>query len=215
MQVNYAPTGSSDGRSEFLQGTVDFAASDIPFQSHPEDGSNPETPAAGSYAYIPVTAGGTVFMYNLHINGQRVTNLRLSGQNIAKIFTAKITTWNDPAIAADNPQLTLPNETIVPVVRSDGSGSTAQFSLWMISQYASIWNADPNSWHFLTGTPAEVKAVCRRFGLNFWPDEGSLAHSMHTLVIDREGKLAANFEGNQFSAEQLGDFVGTTLDQGR
>ena len=141
MQVNYAPTGSSDGRSEFLQGTVDYAASDIPFQSHPEDGSNPEVPAAGSYAYVPVTAGGTVFMYNLHINGQRVTNLRLSGQNVAKIFTGEISSWNDPAIAADNPQLTLPAETIVPVVRSDGSGSTAQFSLWMISQYPNIWNA--------------------------------------------------------------------------
>jgi phosphate ABC transporter phosphate-binding protein len=140
MQVNFAPTGSSDGRSEFLQGTVDFAASDIPFQSHPEDGSAPEDPAAGSYAYIPVTAGGTAFMYNLTINGQRVTNLRLSGQNVAKIFTGQLTNWDDPAIAADNPQLTLPNRTIVPVVRSDGSGSTAQFSLWMISQYASIWN---------------------------------------------------------------------------
>ena len=81
----------------------------------------------------------------------------------------------------------------------------------VLAKYASIWKADPNSWHFLTGTPAEVKAVCYRFGLNFWPDEGALTHSMHTLVIDREGKLAANFEGNEFSAEQLGDFVETTL----
>lgn len=85
----------------------------------------------------------------------------------------------------------------------------------VLAKYASTWNADPNSWHFLTGTPAEVKAVCRRFGLNFWPDEGSLAHSLHTLVIDRAGKLAANLEGNQFSAEQLGDFVETTLNHVR
>lgn len=85
----------------------------------------------------------------------------------------------------------------------------------VLAKYASIWKADPNSWHFLTGTPAEVKAVCHRFGLNFWQDGGALAHSMHTLVIDREGKLAANFEGNQFSAEQLGDFVETTLDHVR
>ncbi len=85
----------------------------------------------------------------------------------------------------------------------------------VLAKYASTWKADPNSWHFLTGTPAEVKAVCRRFGLNFWPDEGLLAHSLHTLVIDREGKLAANFEGNQFSAEQLGDFVETTLNHVR
>jgi protein SCO1/2 len=85
----------------------------------------------------------------------------------------------------------------------------------VLAKYASTWNADPNSWRFLTGTPAEVKAVCRMFGLNFWPDEAALAHSLHTLVIDREGKLAANFEGNQFSAEQLGDFVETTLDHVR
>jgi protein SCO1 len=81
----------------------------------------------------------------------------------------------------------------------------------VLAKYAGTWKADPNSWHFLTGTPDEVKAVCRRFGLNFWSDEGALAHSLHTLVIDRQGKLAANFEGNQFSSEQLGDFVETTL----
>jgi phosphate ABC transporter phosphate-binding protein len=141
MRVNYAGTGSSDGRQEFLNGTVDFAASDIPFQTHPEDGSAPEHPAAGSYAYIPVTAGGTTFMYNLVINGRRVTNLRLSGVNLAKIFTGGITNWNDPAIRADNPGLTMPNRRIVPVVRSDGSGSTAQLSLWLINQYPSLWRA--------------------------------------------------------------------------
>lgn len=141
MRVNYAPTGSSDGRKQFLSGTVDFAASDIPFQSHPDDGSAPEQPAPGSYAYMPITAGGTVFMYNLVINGQRVTNLRLSGENITKIFTGVITSWSDPALAADNPQLALPNRPIVPVVRSDGSGSTAQFTLWMISQFHDLWNA--------------------------------------------------------------------------
>jgi protein SCO1/2 len=85
----------------------------------------------------------------------------------------------------------------------------------VLAKYASTWKADPNSWHFLTGSSADVKAVCRRFGLNFWPDEGTLAHSMHTLVVDREGKLAANVEGNQFSAEQLGDFVETTLNHVR
>ncbi len=80
-------------------------------------------------------------MYNLTINGQRVTNLRLSGENIAKIFTGVITQWNDPALVADNPGLTMPARAIVPVVRSDGSGSTAQFSLWMIAQHKGIWEA--------------------------------------------------------------------------
>src|ERR1700730_1969352 len=118
MRINYACTGSSDGRRQFLNTTVDFAASDIPFQFRPEDGSPPENPAPGSYAYMPVTAGGTVFMYNLTINGQRVTNLRLSGDNVTKVFTGVVTSWNDPGIVADNPGLTLPSKKIVPVVRS-------------------------------------------------------------------------------------------------
>ena len=108
ITVDYNPSGSSAGRKNFLNGTVDFAASDIPFQFEPEDGSAPENPAPNSYAYIPVTAGGTAFMYNLKINGQRVTNLRLSGENISKIFTGVIKQWNDPAIVADNPGLTMP-----------------------------------------------------------------------------------------------------------
>ena len=140
ITVDYNPSGSSAGRTNFLNGTVDFAASDIPFQFQPEDGSAPERPARGSYAYIPVTAGGTSFMYNLKINGQRVTNLRLSGETVAKIFTAEITKWDDPAIVADNPGLALPNRNIVPVVRSDGSGSSAQFTRWLIHQHGGIWD---------------------------------------------------------------------------
>ncbi|MGB8859105.1 MAG: phosphate ABC transporter substrate-binding protein PstS, partial [Ilumatobacteraceae bacterium] len=140
MTVDYNPSGSTAGRKNFLNGTVDFAASDIPFQFKPEDGSAPENPAAGSYAYIPVTAGGTSFMYNLQINGKRVTNLRLSGENVAKIFTGVLTQWNDPAIQADNPGLVMPARAIVPVVRSDGSGSSAQFTKWMIALHQGIWN---------------------------------------------------------------------------
>ena len=140
ITVDYNPSGSSAGRKNYLNGTVDFAASDIPFQFRPEDGSAPENPAPGSYAYIPVTAGGTSFIYNLKINGQQVTNLRLSGENVTKIFTGVITKWNDPAIQADNPGLQMPDRPVVPVVRSEGSGSTAQFTLWMIKQHGGLWN---------------------------------------------------------------------------
>ena len=139
MTVNYSGVGSSAGRRDYIAGTVDFAVSEIPFQTQPEDGSTPEVPPRG-FAYMPIVAGGTSFMYNLKIGGKRVTNLRLSGDNITKIFTGKITNWNDKALAADNPGLTLPDKTIVPVVRSDGSGTTAQFTLWMSKQYSSLWN---------------------------------------------------------------------------
>ncbi len=81
----------------------------------------------------------------------------------------------------------------------------------VLAQYAATWNADPKSWHFLTGSLPEVKAVCRKLGVNFWQDEGLFTHSLHTLVIDRQGKLAADFEGNEFTAEQLGDFVAVLL----
>ena len=81
----------------------------------------------------------------------------------------------------------------------------------VLAKYAATWKADAKSWHFLTGPEADVKAVSRRFGVNFWPDEGALTHSLHTVVIDRQGKLAANFEGNEFTAEQLGDFVAAEM----
>ncbi|MBB5869916.1 phosphate transport system substrate-binding protein [Allocatelliglobosispora scoriae] len=138
MTISYAPTGSSDGRSQFRNGTVDFAVSEIPYGLADRNVQDP--PPARQYAYMPIVAGGTAFMYNLKIGTKRVTNLRLSGDVVVKIFTGKITKWDDPAIAADNPNLTLPAKKIVPVVRSDGSGTTAQFTKWMSSEYGSLWN---------------------------------------------------------------------------
>lgn len=138
-KISYSDQGSSAGRQLFAQGTTDFGVSEIPYALANSDSPDPRP--ARSFAYVPIVAGGTAFMYNLVIGGQRVTNLRLSGEVIAKIFTGVITKWNDPAIAADNPKLTLPAIAIVPVVRSDGSGTTAQLTTWMRSQFPSIWNA--------------------------------------------------------------------------
>ncbi|WP_022877800.1 phosphate ABC transporter substrate-binding protein PstS [Microbacterium sp. B19] len=138
MTVNYSGTGSSAGRNDFINQTVDFAISEIPFQANPEDGSPPERPSTG-YAYMPIVAGGTSLMYNLKIGGKRVTNLRLSGEVIAKIFSGQISKWNDPAIQADNPALAMPDRSITPVYRSDGSGTSAQFTLWMSKQFGNIW----------------------------------------------------------------------------
>jgi protein SCO1 len=83
----------------------------------------------------------------------------------------------------------------------------------VLARYAATWKADAHAWHFLTGPEPDVRKLCHRFGVNFWPDEGALTHSLHTIIIDRQGKLAANFEGNEFSAEQLGDFVEAVLGQ--
>lgn len=81
-----------------------------------------------------------------------------------------------------------------------------------LAGYAKIWTSSPY-WHFLTGQIDEIRAVAGRFGVEFWKDEGLLIHSFGTAVIDRRGTLAANLEGNQFSAKQLGDLVQSVIDR--
>ncbi len=139
IQVQFAPTGSSTGREEFKTAQVDFAVSEIEYGL--SDGGKFDQPPATPFAYMPIVAGGTAFMYNLKIGNKRVTNLRLSGEVLAKIFSKQITNWSDPAIAADNPGLALPARPIVPVVRSDGSGTTAQFTRWMAAKHGPIWDS--------------------------------------------------------------------------
>ena len=139
MTVNYQALGSTTGRNQFANDSTDWAASDIPYGV--KDGTNNDSPPARPFAYMPDTAGGTTFMYNLHIGHVKITNLRLSGATIAAIFTGQIKNWNDSRIQNDNPGLTMPATKVVPVVRSDGSGATAQFTQWMVATQPGLWNA--------------------------------------------------------------------------
>jgi protein SCO1/2 len=77
----------------------------------------------------------------------------------------------------------------------------------VLAAYASQWKADPATWHFLTGAVADVRKVCALFGVEYFPDEGLMNHSLRTAVIDRTGTLVASIEGNTYSPEQLGDLV--------
>jgi protein SCO1/2 len=81
----------------------------------------------------------------------------------------------------------------------------------VLAKYASQWNADPAMWHFLTGSVRDVRRLCAAFGVEAFPDEGLINHSLRTAVIDRQGKLTASVEGNQFTPEQLGDLVLSAL----
>jgi phosphate ABC transporter phosphate-binding protein len=139
VTVDYAGTGSTAGRQAFSAGTVQFGASEIPYGVADMNGAPDQAPARG-YAYMPDVAGGTVLMYNLKIGTQRVTNLRLSGKTVADIFTGATRYWDDSEIKADNPDLNLPHIQIIPVVRSDGAGSTADFTQWILA-------TDPSAWH--------------------------------------------------------------------
>jgi protein SCO1/2 len=76
-----------------------------------------------------------------------------------------------------------------------------------LKSYARTWKADSGSWHFLTGPVADIQRICRAFDMSFYPDEGLFVHSFHTVVVNRSGRLAANLEGNNFTAKQLGDLV--------
>jgi len=77
----------------------------------------------------------------------------------------------------------------------------------VLAKYAEQWNANPASWHFLTGPETDVQRVCRLFGVQAFQNEGLMDHSLHTVLIDRQGKLVANVEGNRFTAAQLGDLA--------
>jgi ABC-type phosphate transport system substrate-binding protein len=142
VSINFQPNGSAEGRQEFLGNQVDFAASDPPFRS----GSDPFEPGDRenvgnlAFSYVPDVAGGTAFMYHLDVAGKAITNLRLSGETLAKIFTGQIKYWSDPEITKDYGKQ-LPKIPIVPVVRSDGSGATFFFTRWMSHMYPAIWTS--------------------------------------------------------------------------
>ena len=137
MTVSYSGVGSSAGRRQFADGQNDFGVSEIPFQG--TDRGQPDSSPNREYAYMPIVAGGTSFMYQLRIGGQLYRGLRLSGETIAKIFAGQIRNWNDPAIRADNNGRAFPDKPIVPIVRADGSGTTAQFTRWLAMEHGDIW----------------------------------------------------------------------------
>jgi protein SCO1/2 len=82
----------------------------------------------------------------------------------------------------------------------------------VLARYASQWQADGRGWRFLTGSVAEVQRVCSFFAVEAFPEEGLMNHMVRTVVIGRDGRLLANIEGNQFTPEQLGDLLRSTLE---
>jgi len=118
VKVNYQSVGSGAGVKNFLQGVVDFGASDAALT----DAEMAKAPKGA--VLIPATAGSVVLAYNL----PGVTGLKLSRAALAGIFLGTIKKWNDPAIAAANPGLALPATPINVAYRSDGSGTTYVFT---------------------------------------------------------------------------------------
>jgi protein SCO1 len=82
-----------------------------------------------------------------------------------------------------------------------------------LAQYARRFGADLAGWHLLTGAKADVARVCELFGVEFWPEEGLITHTLRTAVIDRNGRLAATVEGRDYSGQQLADLLEAVLDR--
>ena len=119
VNLNYQSIGSGGGIKQHLEKTVNFAASDKPM-------SEKERELATGTLHIPESIGGVVLVYNVPEVPDK--GMKLTGDVVAKIFLGEITKWNDPAIAAENPGLNLPDEDIVTAHRSDGSGTTFIFT---------------------------------------------------------------------------------------
>lgn len=125
VQFNYQSIGSGGGQKQLLNQTVDFGASDAPMS----DASMSNAP--GKILHLPVVAGGVAVIYNLPGN----LKLKLDGDALAEIYLGQIAKWNDPKIASLNPGMTLPELPIIPVHRSDGSGTT-----FIFTDYLSVVN---------------------------------------------------------------------------
>jgi phosphate ABC transporter phosphate-binding protein len=161
LQVVFTSTGSATGRQDFSNKTNDFAVSDIGYQGQDPLTHTSDLPGDRSFAYLPIVAGGTAFPYQIRVGGQIVRNLRLSGQTLAKIFTNQITSWDDPAVTADNNGRALPPIPIVPVVHSEGSGSTAQFTTYLDTVYPNLWRPFAGGSGFTEYYPRKGAAVAQ------------------------------------------------------
>jgi phosphate transport system substrate-binding protein len=130
VKINYGGGGSGKGRKDLADKVVDFAGADSPYKD--ADLANNH---GGDVLYFPILLGGITLSYN--VDG--VDKLQLSADTTAKIFERDIKKWNDPAIAADNPGAKLPDLDIVVAHRSDGSGTTENFTKYLDKASGGAW----------------------------------------------------------------------------
>lgn len=132
VTVNYDPIGSGGGREQFVNGGSDFGGTDAYLDEKELAGAKER---CGQVVELPVYVSPVALVFNL----EGVDKLNLSPETIAKIFNQEITTWNDPEIAADNPDAQLPDTPITPVNRSDESGTTENFLEYLSAAAPEAW----------------------------------------------------------------------------
>jgi phosphate transport system substrate-binding protein len=158
VTVNYGGGGSGAGRTDLYSNTVLFAGSDSPIPAKEVS----KVPAGKTVLYFPVQFGPIAMAYNL----PGVSGLKLDATTLAGIFSGSIKTWNDPAIKALNPGASLPSASISIVVRSDSSGTTANFSQYLVDAAPSVWKLGtastitfPSTAHAANGGSGVAQAI--------------------------------------------------------
>ncbi|MEL4544535.1 phosphate ABC transporter substrate-binding protein PstS [Luteococcus sp. H138] len=149
---SYEPVGSLGGIMRLDDPEVDFAVSDYPLSL--------QTINDKKLGQFPIAAGSIALVHDLDLDGKA---LKLEAETVANIYLGKIKTWNDPKIAALNPGVTLPDQEITPVHRSDGSGSTEGFTKWLV-RTVPAWKDGPGSGPQITWPEGIGKAAERSGG---------------------------------------------------
>lgn len=139
VTVNYDPVGSGGGREQFLAGGVAFAGSDAALDEE-ELAQAEERCGAGGLVEVPLYISPIAVAFNL----PGIDTLDLSPEVIAGIFSQQITQWNAPEIAADNPDVELPDLAITPVNRADESGTTENFTEYLAAAAPEAWTYEPS-----------------------------------------------------------------------
>lgn len=138
--IEYSPSGSSAGRADFINDQVAFAGSDAAMEADELKQAAARCNATPPIN-IPMVGGAIALAYNL----EGVDNLILTPEVVAKIFNSEITKWNDPALTAVNPGVTLPDAPIAQFHRSDGSGTTDNFTQWLAAAGDGAWPYEAGS----------------------------------------------------------------------
>jgi phosphate transport system substrate-binding protein len=177
VTIAYTGVGSGAGRAQLIAGTVDYAASDVAASATEVDQLKAKY---GDFVYIPFTAGGL----GVHYNVPGLTNLKLSGATIAKIFAGTITNWNDPAIAADNGSAG-PNLPIQVYVRSDKSGTSGVFTDYLAKAAPADWTKGKTE-TFPTDKGQIGKAGSDGVSNAVKAAQGSIGYGEHSFAVERQ-----------------------------
>jgi phosphate transport system substrate-binding protein len=166
VTINYDPSGSGAGRETFIAGGADFAGSDSYLNDEELAGEFAACAPGASAVDLPVYISPIAVVFN--VDG--VEELNLDAATISMIFKGDVTTWNDPAIAALNPDATLPTTSITAVHRSDDSGTTKNFADYLFQNAPDAWTEEPDdafpyqSGEGAQGTSGVVSAVTNGTG---------------------------------------------------